>query len=194
MSVLCQSVVKVEPERGFMQSHREITLTIGTEDFGKVSEKMGRSGVDAKSTISLYSSNLNDRQTKERGTHQRKKEVAMSKILIVADDVDTCLTFEEILEDAGYSVKLLHTSAEVFKVLPKFVPNIVLVDMNVPGIANILTLSFIRRLSELRQTKIIVITQRSQIAESAKSFWRAEAILTKPLSPERLLETVSSCL
>jgi CheY-like chemotaxis protein len=89
---------------------------------------------------------------------------------------------------------MLRSSAEVFRVLPKFVPHIVLVDMNIPGISNILTLSFIRRLSELRQTKIIVITHRAHIVESAKSIWRAEVILAKPVSPERLLETVSSCL
>jgi len=135
-----------------------------------------------------------DGYRKQQNQRQQTKDGLTSKILIVTDDVESCTTFTEVLEGAGHSVKMLRSSTEVFRVLPKFIPHIVLVDMNVPGISNILTLSFIRRLSELRHTKIIVITHRSQLMESAQSIWRAEVVLAKPVSPERLLETVSSCL
>lgn len=165
-----------------MQLHPEIMINRAYDPQG--SRPIQTTGL--RSLNMMYSQQLNQ--------HHETKDASMSKILIVADDVDSCTTFTGILEEAGHSVKMLRSSAEVFRVLPRFIPKVVLVDMNVPGVSNILTLSFIRRLSELRQTKIIVVTHRSQIVESAKSIFRAEVILTKPVSPERLLEAVSSCL
>jgi DNA-binding response OmpR family regulator len=115
----------------------------------------------------------------------------MSQILIVADDKDTVTSSLRILKTAGYAVKLLRTSSDLFRLLPQFGPDIVVTDMNFPGIAGMLTYSFTRRLSELKQTKIIVITNRPYVVDLAKGVWGAELVLSKPMLEDELLASVA---
>src|SRR5450432_2582624 len=120
------------------------------------------------------------------------KAAVMSKILIVVDDVESCETFAKILQEAGHSVRLLRSSAELFRILLLFEPDIVLFDMNSPNISNMLTLSIVWRMSELTRTKIIVSTECAQIGATQHINWRADSILAKPISSEKLLATVAS--
>ena len=103
---------------------------------------------------------------------QRTKAAVMSKVLVVADDVESSSAVAEILERAGHTVRTLRSSGELFRVFAQFVPDVVVMNMNIPSISSILTLSFIRRLTEVAQTKVIVITANAQVATSAKSMWR----------------------
>jgi len=139
----------------------------------------------------VHIADIDDRDREQSNHVGQTKDSEMSKILIVVDDVESSQAYAEILASAGHSVKMLHSHAEIFRVLSLFVPNIVLVDMNVPGMSNMLTLSIIRRMSELTRTKIIVSTQYSDMTKTAQLNWRVDAVLTKPVSSEQLLETVS---
>ncbi len=141
--------------------------------------------------IRSHIADIDDRDMEHTNHVGQTKDSEMSKILIVVDDVESSQAYAEILASAGHSVKMLHSHAEIFRVLSLFVPNIVLVDMNVPGMSNMLTLSIIRRMSELTRTKIIVSTQYSDMTKTAQLNWRVDAVLTKPVSSEQLLETVS---
>ena len=71
----------------------------------------------------------------------------MGKILIVVDDIEGTNAVSETLESAGYATKTLQSSAEIFRNLLHFVPDIVLINLNTPGIQSMLTLSFIRHLT-----------------------------------------------
>jgi len=122
---------------------------------------------------------------------QQTKDTLMSKVVVVVDDVESSSLISEILKGAGHSVNTLRTSAEIFRVLSQYVPDVVIIEMNTPSVSNLLTLTFIRRLTELSHTKIIMITAHAQIA---KSLWRAEVVLDKPVSNELLLEAVSRYL
>lgn len=115
----------------------------------------------------------------------------MSQILIVADDKETVTATLRILKTAGYAVKLLRTSSELYRLLPQFGPDIVVTDMNFPGIAGMLTYSFTRRLSELKQTKIMVITNRPYVVELARGIWGAEMVLGKPIAEDELLASIA---
>src|SRR5260221_9580636 len=119
------------------------------------------------------------------------KELRMGKIVIVDDDIDICDTFADILTHTGHEVKILNSGTEAFRLLPKLVPDVVLLDMHMPGVSGVLTLSYIRRLSRLANTKIIIISGHPELAESAKSIWGADLFLPKPISPKQLVDAVS---
>lgn len=125
-------------------------------------------------------------------SHYAGKDCSMSKVLIIDDDDEICETFSDILKHAGHDVHVLKTGAEAFRVLPKLLPNIVLLDMNMPGVSGVLTLSFIRRLSRLSQTKVIIVSGHPELAESAKAIWGADLFLCKPVSPKQLVEAVAN--
>ena len=125
-------------------------------------------------------------------SHHPGKDLLMSKVLIIDDDEEICETFSDILKHAGHDVHILKTGAEAFRVLPKLVPDVVLLDMHMPGVSGVLTLSFIRRLSRLSQTKVIIVSGHPELAESAKAIWGADLFLAKPVTPKQLVEAVAT--
>ncbi len=125
-------------------------------------------------------------------SHCPGKDLLMSKVLIIDDDEEICETFSDILKHAGHDVHILKSGAEAFRVLPKLVPDVVLLDMHMPGVSGVLTLSFIRRLSRLSQTKVIIVSGHPELAESAKAIWGADLFLAKPVSPKQLVEAVAT--
>jgi DNA-binding response OmpR family regulator len=116
----------------------------------------------------------------------------MSKILIVDDDVEICETFMDILIHAGYEVHVVNRGQEAFRVLRRVAPDVVLLDMNMPGVSGILTLSFIKHLTRLANTRVIIISGHPDLAASAKAVWGADLYLAKPVSPRQLLDAVAS--
>ena len=115
----------------------------------------------------------------------------MSKVLIIDDDQELCETFSDILQGAGHEIHVLTSGKEAFRVLPKLAPNIVLLDMNMPGVPGMLTLGFIRRLSRLAHTRVIIVSGHPDLAEEDKAMWGADMFLAKPVTPRQLLEAIA---
>ena len=115
----------------------------------------------------------------------------MSKVLIIDDDEDICTTYSDILKHKGHDVQILTSGTTAFRVLPKLIPDIVLLDMRMPGMSGGLLLSFIRRLPRLAHTKVIIISGYTDLGESAKEIWGADMFLTKPVTAKQLIEAVS---
>jgi DNA-binding response OmpR family regulator len=122
------------------------------------------------------------------------KDEAMSKILIVADDADHLQQVAEILTKSSYPTRTLQAGSEIFKTLPGFEPDILLVDRSTSGIENFMTLAFIRHLTDLAEMKVFVIVRDANQVKVAKSFWKADAVLVSPVSEEELLNAVTTYL
>src|SRR4051812_20139364 len=84
------------------------------------------------------------------------RDAAMGKILIVIDDAEDIQSVTEILEKGSYSTKLLEHSTEIFRILPTFEPDIILIDQSMPGISHMMALAFIRHLTDLAALKVFV--------------------------------------
>ncbi len=116
----------------------------------------------------------------------------MRKILIVDDDVEICETFSDILTHAGHEVHAIRSGTEAFKALRRLSPDVILLDMNLPGVSGVQLLSYIRHMRRLGHARIIIVTGHPELAESAKAVWGADLSLTKPVSPRELLDAVGS--
>lgn len=177
----------------FLYQHARSTQSNGTDYFVNVPAQATQSAANTRVILAaaqVFAPRIEPRV--KQG--QRTKVAVMSKVLVIADDVESSGDVAEILEYAGHTVKTLRTSGELFRVFSQFVPDVVVMNMNIPGISSILTLSFIRRLTEVAHTKVIVLTANTQVASSAKSMWRAEVVLVKPVSPEQVLAAVTRYL
>jgi DNA-binding response OmpR family regulator len=116
----------------------------------------------------------------------------MGQILIIDDDVEICDTFSDILKYAGYQVHVVGSGAEAFKALRRTSPDVILLDMSMPGVPGVLILSYVRHVSRLARTRIIIISGHPDLAASAEAVWGADLLLTKPVSPQQLLDAVGS--
>ncbi len=123
-----------------------------------------------------------------------RREVTVNasvRVLIIDDDVELCETFSDALEFAGHEVKVVNSGYEGFRVVTRLVPDVVILDMNLPGVSGILLLSHIRHLSRLSHTKVIIVSGHPDLANSAKSVWGADLYLPKPVTPKQLLEAIA---
>jgi len=115
----------------------------------------------------------------------------MVRVLIIDDDIEICETFTDILVSAGYEVHTLQSSVDAFRLLPQLVPDVVLLDMQMPGVPGVMLLSYIRRLGRLSLTKVIIVSGYPETAMAAKQVWGADLFLVKPVSPKLLLDTLT---
>lgn len=116
----------------------------------------------------------------------------MVKILIVEDEIDICETYTDILEAAGHSVQTVDRASAAYMCLPKLRPDIVLVDMQLPGESGMFVVAFIRRYPRLSETKIAIVSGHPEMAVRAVQEYGADAFLNKPISPEQLRAMVQT--
>jgi len=79
-------------------------------------------------------------------------------VLLVDDDPYTCDLFKLILEHHGLPFSIFQTSADALEYLKTQRPDIIVVDLFLPGIDGYRTLDAIRRLPQLAHSKIVATT------------------------------------
>jgi DNA-binding response OmpR family regulator len=122
----------------------------------------------------------------------KHKDLTMGKVLVIDDDREISETFSDILQHAGHDVYVANSGAEAFKLLRRLTPDVILLDMQMPDVSGMLTLSYIRHLTRLTQSRIIIVSGHPQMAISAQAIWGIDLYLNKPVSPRELLDAVSS--
>lgn len=113
-----------------------------------------------------------------------------SRILIIDDDIELCETFSDALQFAGHEVKVVHSGNDGFRIVTRLLPDVVILDMHLPGVSGILLLSHIRHMPRLARTKVIIVSGYSDMAHTAKAVWGADMYLPKPVTPKQLLEAI----
>lgn len=79
-------------------------------------------------------------------------------ILVVEDDVDTCVLYERALTAAGASVRTANSVEAAMKVLGEFRPNVVLCDLQLPEVDGYALLKEVRADPALAGIPIIAIS------------------------------------
>ena len=114
----------------------------------------------------------------------------MEKILIVEDDADLVETYTDLLETHHHSVTSAPKALDAIKLVTRFKPSIVLLDLNLAGHSGIVVIDLIRGYIPLRNTKIVVITGHPELLQNNKQAARVDLILSKPVTNEQLLKTI----
>ena len=112
------------------------------------------------------------------------------KILVIDDEKSIREIFTVLLEEKGYRVEAAETGADGIDRARAFLPDIVLLDMNLPDITGLETLTRIK--ASLPQTDIVIITAFGTIRNAVEATkLGAYAYLEKPVDNDELLLTVS---
>ncbi len=111
--------------------------------------------------------------------HSGSKSSGGYLALIVEDNRDQADIMARALQIAGFRTDIAYTGSEALAKLALAVPDLVLLDLNLPDISGTGLLFQIRANPRLRKVRIIVATLEPQSSELI--YQRADAVLTKPL-------------
>ena len=108
--------------------------------------------------------------------------------LIIEDDRDIATLFRHIVDIAGYRTEIAFHGQTAIERLGTSIPDIIILDLNLPSISGNDILALIRKDPRLTKTKIIVVTAHSYMADSLTV--EPDLILLKPVSLDQLTRFV----
>jgi C4-dicarboxylate-specific signal transduction histidine kinase len=109
------------------------------------------------------------------------------KVLIVDDDTRNQRIITEILEDA-VDFRLASTGEDAIAAVEEYCPDLVLLDIMLPGIDGYEVCRRIRSNPKLSFTKVILVSGKARVEERLKGYAiGADDYMTKPAVPEELL-------
>lgn len=114
-------------------------------------------------------------------------------ILIVDDEEGIRETLSEILEDEGYQVIMASTGEEAINIFQKEIPDLVFLDIWLPGMDGIEALRVIKNLK--REVPVIMISGHGTIELVVKAMQMgARDFIEKPLSLDRVVISAKNAL
>lgn len=110
------------------------------------------------------------------------------RVLIVDDEPRNQRIITETLFDGSMDLKCASTGEEALAVLEEFMPDLVLLDIMMPGIDGYEVCKKIRSNPKMSMTKVVLVSGKAMIEERLKGYEvGADDYMTKPFVPEELL-------
>jgi CheY-like chemotaxis protein len=119
-------------------------------------------------------------------------EHSLKKIMLVEDDPDIQLVTRLSLElGGGYEVRVCGSGAEALESARAFAPELILLDVMMPGMDGVATMDALRRLPGVSATPMVFFTANTQ-DQVRQDLLRHGAldVITKPIEPNALVEQI----
>ncbi|HEX2542669.1 MAG TPA: response regulator [Caldimonas sp.] len=131
----------------------------------------------------------------DRGDRRAQALPACCRVLVVDDNRDAAEATSVLLELSGHEVKTVGDGAEALASAPIYAPDVVLLDIGLPGMDGYEVAVHLRTLAETRASCLIALTGYGQPADRARAREAGfDHHLTKPADPDELLRLVESFL
>ena len=118
--------------------------------------------------------------------------VFMSTVLIIEDEKELANVLKAYLERSGYQVILAYRGDQGLELWKNQNPNMVLLDLNLPGIDGI---DIARQIRQESETPIIMVTARVDEVDRLLGLeLGADDYITKPFSPREVVARVKAVL
>ncbi len=116
---------------------------------------------------------------------------APRKVLIVDDEPNIVTALEFLFRRSGYEVRLATNGAEALQEVDSFQPDVVLMDVMMPGRSGYEVCQHLREQPELARIKIVMLSAKGSEAEVNKGLsLGADLYVTKPFSTQELVNTI----
>jgi DNA-binding response OmpR family regulator len=117
------------------------------------------------------------------------------EILIVDDEPNVIVPIQFLMEQQGYRVMIAERGEDALDLIYQYKPDLVLLDIMLPGIDGYQVCEIIRLNPNYRNVKIIFLTAKGREVEIAKGLaLGADAYITKPFSNPALVAKVKELL
>ncbi len=118
-----------------------------------------------------------------------------NRILVVDDEPDITALVAYHLAKAGYRVSTAANGPDALKAAREERPDIVILDLMLPGVSGYDVLAELRRRDETRDVGVILLTSRREEADRIRGLsLGADDYLSKPFSPQELSLRVNALL
>lgn len=117
------------------------------------------------------------------------------RILVVDDEPDITALVAYHLAKAGYRVSTAASGAEALRAAREERPDLVILDLMLPGVSGYDVLADLRGMDETRDVGVILLTARREEADRIRGLsLGADDYLTKPFSPQELILRVAAVI
>jgi two-component system, OmpR family, phosphate regulon response regulator PhoB len=122
-------------------------------------------------------------------------ETASHRVLVVDDEPDITGLVAYHLAKAGYRVSTVATGTEALRAVRQERPDLLVLDLMLPGISGYDVLADLRRREETRDIGVILLTARKEESDRIRGLsLGADDYLAKPFSPQELVLRVAAIL
>jgi CheY-like chemotaxis protein len=104
--------------------------------------------------------------------------------LVVEDDTDLSIIFSESFKAAGFETEIVRDGAVAVQRLAETVPDVVALDLHLPGVSGEEILDRICADDRMTETRVIITTADPRMADTLDD--RAFLVLLKPISFSQL--------
>ena len=126
-------------------------------------------------------------------SQQQDNNSQPKRVLIVDDEPNVVVSLEFLMQEAGYAVDVATTGEDAIEMIPEVDPDLILLDIMLPGISGFEICRWVRESSEWDGVKIVMLTAKGR--DVAKGFaLGADAYITKPFSTRDLMAEVQDVL
>jgi DNA-binding response OmpR family regulator len=116
-------------------------------------------------------------------------------ILIVDDEPSIVVQIQFLMEKQGYNVLVAESGEYALDIIFKYKPDLILLDIMLPGIDGYEVCEIVRLSPDLRDVKIIFLTAKGREVEIAKGMaLGADAYIVKPFSNAEVVAKVKELL
>ncbi|NWH04703.1 sugar transferase [Desulfobacter latus] len=120
------------------------------------------------------------------------KMIKKGRILIVIADTSQQEWIEKTVNAEGYTTRSVSNASEALEVISEWVPNIILIDVDIPEMDGFKTVSTIRHFDRFLYLPILLMPSRATMEDKRKGVEAgADDIVIKPFSQEELLLRIS---
>ena len=117
------------------------------------------------------------------------------KILIVEDEPNIVVPLQFLMERNGYQVAVASTGEEAIAKVISFIPDLILLDITLPGMDGFEVCQTVRNIPEQQHTKIIFLSAMGRDMDIAKGMAiGADAYIRKPFSNADVVKMVKELL
>lgn len=119
-------------------------------------------------------------------------ECSLKKIMLVEDDPDIQIITRLSLEiGGGYEVRVCGSGAEAVQSARAYAPDLILIDVMMPGMDGIATMDALRELPEIAAIPMVFFTANAQRQLQQDLLLRgALGVIVKPIEPHELVEQI----
>lgn len=203
-----QAVMLQQPDAVVMDVHFPQGKTAGTETLNRINQRLGYqlpalvlSGMENfEARLSAYRAGCRIYFTKPVKPLTlvnaidkliRKPDTESYQVLIVDDEPEVAKYHGMILENAGMKVCLVHDPSRVLNILRDFTPDLILIDVYMPGCNGYELAGVIRQVPEYMGISIIYLSSETDPKKQLSAMEvGVEGFITKPVVPEELASAV----
>ncbi|MDR2481658.1 MAG: response regulator [Spirochaetaceae bacterium] len=114
------------------------------------------------------------------------------KIIFAVDDMPEVLTSINAVLKNDYDIRCVTDAKSALAALESVMPNLILLDMEMPGMSGLEFLETIQKNDKLKNVPVVFLTSNSETKTAQKAISKgAKGYIIKPFSPDELLKTVT---